>query len=347
MSPTASIPEALKAWYEAQRRALPWRDAPTPWRVWISEIMLQQTRVSSVIPYFERFIARFPDPASLAAAPLDDVLSLWAGLGYYARARNLHAAAGQIVARHGGVIPDDPAAFAALKGVGRYTLGAVMSIAFGRRLPALDGNLTRVICRLDLIEEDPRAKATQDRLWRRAAALVDDPQPGEINQALMELGATVCTPKSPACLLCPLAAHCRARAEGAAARLPKKTPKAARPTQRWRAALLRDEGGVLLGQRPTEGLLGGLWEPPQAPDEAGLAAMGIKTDGEARVITHAFTHLIWEVEALEGRAVEGGVEGGGYTAFKRVAEADLGGVALTGPALKALRAWGVAAPKRR
>ncbi|MEZ4433108.1 MAG: hypothetical protein R3F65_11910 [bacterium] len=164
--------------------------------------MLQQTRVESVIGYFHRFIARFPTPAALAAAPVDEVLSMWAGLGYYARARNLHRAAQQVALRHGGEVPSEPAALAALAGFGRYTTGAVGSIAFGHRLPALDGNVVRVLCRLDRVVDDPKVPAVRERLWQRAAALADDARAGDVNQALMELGATVCTPRSPACLVC-------------------------------------------------------------------------------------------------------------------------------------------------
>ena len=347
------IASTLLSWYDEDHRDLPWRRSPTPWGVWVSEIMAQQTRVESVIPYWTRFMARYPTPGELAAAPLDDLLALWAGLGYYARARNLHKGAGQVVARHGGVIPDDPEAFAALAGVGRYTCGAVMSIAFGRQTPVVDGNVIRVLCRLDRVHEDPRAPATQRRLWSRAGALVPADRPGDFNQALMELGATVCTPKSPTCLLCPLQPVCAGLAHGEVESLPQKKKAKARRQATLVAALARDEaGGIWLGRRPAEGLLGGLWELPMvalaegdAPSPEALAPLGLAGVGAAKVITHAFTHLEWTVHTY---SATGRPAGGEYTDFRAVRPSELADAGLTGPALKALRAWQIeGAPRRR
>lgn len=341
--------DELVAWYRAHRRDLPWRRDPRPWPVWVSEIMLQQTRVESVLPYFARFLERFPTPAALAAAPIDDVLAAWAGLGYYRRARHLHQAAQQVVERHGGEVPDDPAAFAALAGVGRYTCGAVQSIAFGHRLPVLDGNVERVLCRLHRVEEDPRAPAPRRRLWDAASALADHAHPGEVNQALMELGATVCTPRSPRCLLCPLQAGCAARAAGVAEALPRKAKRKARPTITVVAGLARDaDDAIWVARRPDDGLLAGLWELPgvEAPDAdvRHLAAVGLVGGGDATVVEHGFTHRIWAVHVYRARGTPTTAH---HTAVRAVPEHALPTLALTGPALKALRACGVALPHRR
>lgn len=329
--------DALLAWYDTHRRDLPWRHTHDPWAVWVSEVMLQQTRVESVIGYWQRFLARFPTPAALAAAPLDDLLALWAGLGYYARARHLHRAAQQVVERHGGEIPNDPEAFGALAGVGRYTCGAVLSIAFGRALPVVDGNVERVLCRVDRIEEDPRAPAVSRRLWAQAATLADGERPGDLNQALMELGATVCTPRAPRCLLCPIRSACGGA--DVAERLPLKAKRAARRTEHRVAALVRDARGVWLARRPDAGLLAGLWELPSA-DGLDPAALGLFVTGEARIVEHAFTHRHWTLHVYPAEGVPAGAVHVPYGA--------LADVALCGPALKALRAFDVpGAPRRR
>jgi A/G-specific adenine glycosylase len=259
------IPELL-AWVREARRDLPWRRRRDPYAVWISEIMLQQTQVATVVPYFERWVARFPDLASLAAAPLDDVLKAWEGLGYYARARNLHRAARVVVERHGGTIPSERSALLALPGIGRYTVGAILSLAFGQREPVLDGNVRRVLCRIYDIAEDPREKATEERLWTFAAALANaapENTAGEVNEALMELGALICTPDRPQCDACPLHDHCLARAHGVEMDRPVKHPKARPPHYDVVAAVIRDQAGrYLLVRRPDKGLLGGLWGFP-------------------------------------------------------------------------------------
>ncbi len=336
---------ALLAWYDAQHRDLPWRAEPTPWRVWVSEVMLQQTRVESVIGYFHRFVRRFPTPTALAEAPLDDVLTLWAGLGYYARARNLHAAARQVVERHGGEVPADPDAFLALKGVGPYTRGAVQSIAFGHRLAVLDGNVERVLCRLDAIREDPRTPATRRALWARAQALVPEDRPGDFNQALMELGATVCTPRSPTCETCPVQLHCVAHRTDQVDSLPNKPRRVHRKAVDVVSALVSAPDGVWLTRRPDAGLLGGTWELPSVEGSArpgDLRSLGLLPRGEATVVRHVFTHLEW---TLHTYLAEGTPNIDRPT--RVVPEADLSDVALSGPALKALRACGVAAPHRR
>ena len=223
----------LLRWYDRSRRDLPWRVAPgatgpiDPYHVLVSEAMLQQTQVAAVVPYFHRFLARFPTIAELAAADEQDVLRLWQGLGYYSRARNLRAAARAVVETLGGQLPRDVAGLLKLPVVGRYTAGAVASIAFGTRAPILDGNVIRVLCRIDRIESDPRARETQALLWHRAEKILPNQRVGDFNSALMELGATVCIPRSPQCLVCPVREHCAAQAAGVQDRIP--APKRARP----------------------------------------------------------------------------------------------------------------------
>lgn len=344
-----TLRDRLLAWYDHDHRDLPWRRDPTPWAVWVSEVMLQQTRVESVLPYFARFMARWPTPAALAAAPLDELLAAWAGLGYYARARNLHRAAQQVVARHGGEVPGEPDAFGALAGVGRYTCGAVQSIAFGHPVPVLDGNVERVLCRLDRVTEDPRAPAVRRALWDRAAALADGPRPGDLNQALMELGARVCTPRAPRCLLCPLLGDCAAHRAGEAEALPRKAPRAPRRAVNLVAGLVRTpDHRVWLGRRPAEGLLGGLWELPAVeaadPSPAALRALGLAViaEGGPTTVRHAFTHLEWTLHVWPALG-----QPTGYEEVSAFPVHELGSVALTGPTLKALRACGVPVPHRR
>ena len=260
------ITSALLDWIAAGRRDLPWRRGRAPYAVWISEVMLQQTQVASVTPYFERWLIRFPSVRALAEAPLDDVLKAWEGLGYYARARNLQAAAQEIVAQHGGEIPADREALLRLPGVGRYTAGAILSLAFGKAEPILDGNVRRVLCRVDDIADEPKAPATERRLWERADALVKAApagRTGDLNEALMELGALICTPGKPDCATCPLAESCLAHARGVEAERPVKTARKQPPHYDVTAALIQDPGGwYLIVRRPAEGLLGGLWGFP-------------------------------------------------------------------------------------
>jgi A/G-specific adenine glycosylase len=265
----------LLAWYDRQRRVLPWRAAPgerpDPYRVWLSEIMLQQTTIKAVVPYFARFTARWPDVHALAAAPLGDVLKLWAGLGYYARARHLHACAKTVVERHGGYFPQSEAALAALPGIGPYTAAAIAAIAFDAPAAAVDGNVERVVARLFTIEEElPAAKSEVRRLTQ---ALVPAERAGDFAQALMDLGATICTPKTPACALCPWMRACAARRRGDPESFPVKAPKKQGRLRRGAAfVLLRSDGFVLLRTRPPTGLLGGMSEVPTsrwAPDFAG------------------------------------------------------------------------------
>ena len=262
VSPTGRARGALLRWYRRARRDLPWRHTSDPYRVWISEAMLQQTRVETVIPYYHRFLDRFPDVAALAGAELDDVLGAWQGLGYYSRARNLKRAAEHVVECCGGELPDTADALRELPGVGRYTAGAVASIAFDRPEPIVDGNVARVLSRFHGLTEDPKSRAGQKRLWEEAERLVRGRSPGDLNQALMELGATVCTPRSPECPRCPVRADCVALRGGDPEALPAggKRPKVRDITAV--AALVERRGRVLAVRRPETGLLGGLWDLP-------------------------------------------------------------------------------------
>jgi len=272
----AALRRAMIAWFRRGHREMPWRSTKDPYAIWVSEIMLQQTRVETVRGYYTRWMARLPTVRALAAASLDEVLALWSGLGYYARARNLKAAAEQLVAQDRGEVPRDAARLRALPGVGAYTAGAIASIAFGLPEPILDGNVARVLSRIFLIDEAPEATTTKARLWSLASALVPKDAASDFNQSMMELGATVCTPRDPACSTCPVADPCVARAAGRQHELPRKKARRAVPTVFSLALVLRSKDGrrVLLGRRPAKGLWGGLWEPPCAPltsaEEAGI-----------------------------------------------------------------------------
>jgi A/G-specific adenine glycosylase len=241
----------LNTWFREYKRDLPWRHSKDPYRVWLSEIMLQQTRVAAVIPYYQRFLTRFPDAAALAAAPEEDVLSLWSGLGYYSRARNLQRAAQHIVAKHNGIFPRTEQEVLALPGIGRYTVAAILSIAFDASLAVLDGNVARVLARLGAVRGDVRETSRWQQLQESADSLLDAESPGDWNQAMMELGAVVCTPRAPKCLLCPVAQFCKARRLGIAESLPAKRRKRASVNVSLAAAVLLDaDGRTLLLPRP-------------------------------------------------------------------------------------------------
>ncbi len=315
---------AVLAWYDRHARVLPWRTAPAdraagiapdPYRVWLSEIMLQQTTVAAVAKYYRRFLELWPTVADLAAAPPNDVLVEWAGLGYYARARNLHACARAVVEQHGGRFPRTAAGFAELPGIGRYTSAAIAAIAFGRKATVMDGNVERVIARVHRVETPlPDAKPT---LYALAEAATPDRRPGDYAQAMMDLGATICVPRKPRCMLCPLERICRARADGVAEALPARKAKAERPVRRavvfW---IRRADGAVLLRRRPESGLLGGLMEFPSTPwIEAGAVPTPEAAASQAPVVLadwrplpgvviHVFTHFRFEVATLAGAAAD-------------------------------------------
>ncbi len=302
--------EALLAWYDRHRRELPWRAPPgehaEPYRVWLSEIMLQQTVAAAAGPYFRRFLERWPDVGALATASLDEVLQAWQGLGYYARARNLHAAARIVAAQHGGRFPDSEAGLRALPGVGAYTAAAIAAIAFDRKATAVDGNVERVMARLFRIETPlPAAKKA---IHRAAAGLTPDERPGDYAQAVMDLGATVCLPRRPRCSACPWSKDCLARAAGIAESLPVKAPKRDRPVRRGIAYWTEDGAGrVLLRRRPETGLLGGMMEVPSGPwVEEGPPPEGPPVEGAwaplGAIARHGFTHFILELDVRTGRS---------------------------------------------
>ena len=304
------LAERLLPWFAVHgRHDLPWQRPATPYRVWVSEIMLQQTQVATVVPYFERFIARFSDVEGLAAAPLDEVLALWSGLGYYARARNLHRAAGLIVERHAGQFPGTLEGWLALPGVGRSTAGAILSLACNVREPILDGNVRRVLVRYENLNVWPGAPAAERELWAHAERHTPTTRFAEYTQGIMDLGATLCTRARPRCEICPLTGDCRARAAGRAAELPRPRPRRARPQRTAQAVLIRaPDGRILLERRPPVGIWGGLFSLPElAADETAAEwcrrMLGIDGGPTQPLdpIAHAFTHfdLILQVGMIE------------------------------------------------
>jgi A/G-specific adenine glycosylase len=313
----------LLAWYDAVARDLPWRRTRDPYAIWVSEVMLQQTRVETVLRYYDRFLERFPTAPVLAAASEDAVMAAWSGLGYYRRARLLHSGVREVVARYGGHVPSEAAALRALPGVGRYTAGAIGSIAFEQPEPIVDGNVARVLCRVLALEGAPEERAVQAVLWTTAAQLARGPRPGALNQALMELGATVCSKHVPQCLLCPLREGCAAHAQGRTSELPrarvKKPPRPvalvaliARPVRPTGESATRDAVWLARGDGT---LFGALWNLPMAEGRgldaarALLAALGLEGELAARpcaTIEHVLTHRrlavqLWTVAAARAR----------------------------------------------
>lgn len=303
----AVFAERLIAWQRRHgRHDLPWQNTRDPYRIWLSEIMLQQTQVATVIPYYARFLARFPDVAALAAANVDDVMALWAGLGYYTRARNLHRCAQVVVAQHGGEFPASPDALATLPGIGRSTAAAIASFAFGARATILDGNVKRVLARIFGIDGFPGDKRVETAMWALAETLMpgadaSSAQVSAYTQGLMDLGATLCVRGKPDCAHCPFAAECVANLTGRQRELPVARPKKTIPTRRTWMLILRDGPAVLLERRPPTGIWGGLWSLPEAADEAALAVRAGElgaANALARLapLTHTFTHFKLDIE---------------------------------------------------
>ena len=342
------LAERLVDWHTRHQRVLPWRDAPAgrrnAYRVWISEIMLQQTRVETVVDYFERWMARFPTVEALAAADLHDVLKQWEGLGYYARARNLHKAAQRVVAEHGGRLPDTRSAILALPGIGAYTAGAILSLAYAQPEPILDGNVKRVLARLFDIDRPIDEPAVLRELWSLARSLVEAApagRAGDCNEGVMELGATLCTPQSPRCLLCPLDDLCRAAASGTQAERPVMPPRKQTPHYDVAAGIIWQgepyRSRVLIAQRPADGMLGGLWEFPggkRDPEDVDLPAclrreideeLAIAIDVGDLVMTvkHAYTHFRITLYAFHARHRAGEPRAIGCADWRWVDLADL------------------------
>jgi A/G-specific adenine glycosylase len=300
--PPAALAERVIAWQRSHgRSALPWQGTRDPYRVWLSEVMLQQTQVATVLDYYARFLVRFPDVAALAAAPLDDVLALWSGLGYYSRARNLHRCAQAVVQQHGGAFPRSAAALAGLPGIGRSTAAAIAAFCFGERAAILDGNVKRVLTRALGFDGD-LAVATQERaLWSRAEALLPATGIEPYTQGLMDLGATLCTARAPRCSECPLTAHCAARIEGRPERFPVKTRKLKRGTREhvWLWLHWRDQ--VWLVQRPPTGVWAEMWSLPEFDSRAAFDLASKAWPGEAQELPsfkHTLTHLDWTLHPL-------------------------------------------------
>jgi A/G-specific adenine glycosylase len=298
---------SLIRWYEANGRVLPWRQTADPYAIWVSEIMLQQTQVATVEAYYRRFLSAFPTVQDLAAAPLEKILKSWEGLGYYARARNLHRAAAEVVARFDGKIPPTLEAILSLPGIGRSTAGAILTIGLGQRHPIMDGNVRRVLCRYFAVLEDPKKKEIEKALWEHSERLLPEKKPDVYTQAIMDLGATVCTPASPRCERCPVQKGCRGYRLGVQADLPVKGIKKKVPHRDYVAGILFNKEKVLIRRRPLTGLLAGLWEFPAGPVEALAGRLNPEKEVEAffekeigltvrathpwMEIKHTFTHF--------------------------------------------------------
>ncbi|MCP4361298.1 MAG: A/G-specific adenine glycosylase [Chloroflexi bacterium] len=338
------IPNLLLNWWDAGHTDLPWREIDDPYAIWVSEIMLQQTQVAIVLPYYKRWLVRFPTVHDLAAASLAEVLKAWEGLGYYGRARNLHTAAKMVVEEFNGRLPQTSAELQQLKGIGPYTAGAIASIAFAEPAPVLDGNVIRVFSRLTDLAEDVTLTATKKRLWQLAAKLVSAERPGDYNQALMELGQQVCLPAKPLCLLCPLAAQCQARQRGTQLERPLRPPRKNIPHYDVAAGIIWQkgvepgdpEGRFLIAQRPLAGLLGGMWEFPGGKQEADETlpqtlqreiqeelAIEISVGPFLTKIKHAYTHFRITLHAFQAHHLHGRPQCLGVADFAWVALADL------------------------
>ncbi|HKJ38062.1 MAG TPA: A/G-specific adenine glycosylase [Anaerolineales bacterium] len=300
--PRKSLQTKLLNWYAKNKRTLPWRGHPDSYAVWVSEIMLQQTRVETVIPYFEKWMLLFPKIETLAKASEREVLNAWEGLGYYSRARNLHKAAGIVVKEHGGKLPRDIDSLIKLPGIGRYTVGAVASIAFGMDEPALDGNLKRVYARLFDVAEPTDSSVGEKQLWEIASESLPMGKAGDFNQALMDLGATICVPKNPRCDDCPVREFCKAQKNGTQALRPVRKPKKDAPHHIHAAGVIVQRGRVLLAQRPSKGLLGGMWEFPNGRVEQNPAKeltkilrseyrLKVQRKEAWGIVQHAYTHF--------------------------------------------------------
>jgi A/G-specific adenine glycosylase len=337
MSEYVALHKALIAWFSEHQADLPWRHTRDPYTVWLSEIMLQQTQVAAVIGYYERFVARFPSVEALANASLDEVLKSWEGLGYYSRARNLHRTAKIVAAEHGGKFPDTVEGLIKLPGIGRYTAGAIASLAFGVDAPLLDGNVIRVLSRLFNIEEDVTQPETLRKLWALAEEILPSGQAALWNEGLMELGRVICTPRSPDCLRCPMNEHCQAYKLGVQEQRPVKTPKAKTPHYDVTAGVIRRaDGKILIAQRPVDKMLGGLWEFPGGKRHEGESlpdCLRREIDEELRIeiavghqiatVRHGYTHFSITLYAFECRHIGGEPQAIGCAAFAWVSEDQL------------------------
>ena len=348
-----ALRKALLAWFAVHRRPMPWRDSRAAYPIWVSEVMLQQTTVAAVVPYFERFLAAFPTVRHLADADEQQVLHLWQGLGYYRRARHLHAAAKRLVADHGDALPDDPAVWAELPGVGRYILGAVLSQAFERKLPIVEANSLRVLARWFASPLDPRAGPGQKWVWAAAAAVLPDARVGDFNQAVMELGATVCTPVAPRCETCPVAKWCEAKRLGRQATIPPKAKAKAIATVAEVGVILHDEVAVRLFQRrPDAARWAGMWEVPHGevgpgePLEAAAARVVRELTGftptlgeEVATVRHGVTRFAITLTGFEATIRGGAFAAGHYAQVRTVPAAALADYPMSTSQRKLLTEW--------
>ncbi|WP_235531865.1 A/G-specific adenine glycosylase [Pelomonas sp. Root1237] len=319
----ADFGKTVVAWQRRHgRNTLPWQNTRDPYRVWLSEVMLQQTQVATVLGYYERFLARWPKVTDLAAASLDEVLAQWAGLGYYSRARNLHACARAVADLHGGEFPGTAAALQTLPGIGRSTAAAIAAFCFGERVAILDGNVKRVLSRVLAFSGDLSSSAAEKKLWDRATELLPERDVDRYTQGLMDLGATICSTRSPDCLLCPVQPMCRGQQEGDPTRFPVKTRKLKRGRrENWWLWVESVEGRVLLQQRPDTGVWAGLWTLPMFDDEA--SARAALPGGELETLPrlqHALTHFDWVLHTLRAEAVEGMTPGGTWVAREKLVD---------------------------
>ena len=334
--PSHLLVRRLLNWYRHNRRDLPWRKTRNPYHVTVAEFMLHQTRVRTVLPYYQDFVERFPDWASLAEASLNEILKAWEGLGYYARARNLHALAQRVCSQHEGQLPDSEQALLALPGIGPYTVGAIVSISFGQDRPAVDGNARRVLCRMFQVTEDPTRPEGRRRLQAIAASLLPPGQAGVFNQALMELGATLCSPRRPSCTRCPLSDGCLARQLNIQESLPVRRPRKPLPHHDIAAGVIWHGARVLIARRPPRGLLGGLWEFPGGKRGPGESLedclvrevreeLGIEIEvGQLLAkVKHAYTHFRITLHAYHCRYISGKPQNIGCSAWRWVTPQEL------------------------
>lgn len=338
----------LLHWYDRHgRHDLPWQHPRTPYRVWVSEVMLQQTQVATVVPYFERFVAALPDACALAAAPEDRVLALWSGLGYYRRARHLHAAARQCIALHGGELPRDFESLATLPGIGRSTAGAILAQAHGQRRTILDGNVKRVLGRYHGVRGWPGERAVEQALWSCAGTHTPEARIADYTQAIMDLGATVCTRANPRCGDCPQAPDCIARRDGLATAIPASRPARVRPERRCVFVILRDgRDRVLLQRRPPQGVWPGLWSVPEADDDLDAHALASRFAELDRGIAaalpeirHAFTHFKLQARPIEWRGVRAHPSVADDPALRWCSRAELAELGIPAPVRKVLSSW--------
>ncbi|UCH83603.1 MAG: A/G-specific adenine glycosylase [Candidatus Latescibacterota bacterium] len=310
----------LLEWYDVDRRDLPWRHAPDPYRTWVAEVMLQQTQVATVVPYYQRFVARYPDILTLARAPLEEILKSWENMGYYSRARNLHKAAGQLVSDFEGVIPNDYPSFKSLPGVGDYIAAAVMSIAFGHTIAVVDGNVKRVISRLFMVDAPVDHSSSAKTFKKRATELLDASRPGDFNQAMMELGATMCKPRNPLCHNCPVREHCLAQRNSRQTDFPVRRRKKKIPEYHIAVGVIYHGDRMLITRRKEDGLLGGLWEFPggkvrdgEAPEDACKREieeevnLDVDVTGFITHVDHAYSHFKIGVDVFACRYRAGNV----------------------------------------